>query len=311
MGDRDYFKKDYMKEKSIFQPGLDNAIVSVIIFNLVVFTAIFGLYLIYLVTYDTAEVAKPIYTSQILGSLHLPDEPTTFLYKPWTVLSYMFTHTHFNFFRFFANMLWLWSFGYLFQNIAGSSRVIPVYLYCGFVAGLVFVGSYPLMDATLTAPEMSGAAAPIVGMAVAATVMSPGYRLFPMLGNGIPLWILTAIFLIIDLGTESMSMNLLLAHAAAGAMGYVYVTLLKNGKDIGEWMNRFANWLLELFNPEKKYQSKERETLYYKAKKEPFVKKPNLTQQKLDEILDKINQRGYDTLTEEEKEFLKKASEQL
>jgi hypothetical protein len=106
-------------------------------------------------------------------------------------------------------------------------------------------------------------------------------------------------------------MNLLLAHAAAGIMGYVFVRLLKNGKDIGEWMHRSANWVLDMFNPEKKYQSKERETLYYKAKKEPFVKKPNLTQQKLDEILDKINQRGYETLTEEEKEFLRKASEQL
>jgi membrane associated rhomboid family serine protease len=310
MGDRDYFRKDYMKEKSIFQPGFDNAIVSLIIFNLIVFTILLGLYLIYLVTFDTADVAKPAFYSQILDSLNLPADPAEFMYRPWTLVSYMFTHTHFSFFRLFANMLWLWSFGYIFQSIAGSTWVVPVYLYSGFIAGIVFIAAYPLFQTNL-APAMSGAAAPIIGLAVAATVMSPGYRLFPTLGSGIPLWVLTAIFLIIDLGTVSMSMNLLLAHAAAGLMGYVYVAMLKRGKDIGGWMNRFVNWCLELFEPEKKYQSKEKQTLYYKAVKQPFVKKPNLTQQKLDEILDKINQKGYDTLTEEEKEFLKKASEQL
>lgn len=310
MGDRDYFRKDYMKDKSIFQPGFDNAVVSLIIFNLIVFTTLFGLYLIYLVTYDTADAAKPVFISQLLGNLNVPADPAVFIYKPWTLLSFMFTHTHLNFFRLFANMLWLWSFGYIFQSIAGSSRVIPVYLYSGFIAAVVFVSSYPLFETNL-APEMTGAAASIVGLCVAATVMSPGYRLFPMLGNGIPLWVLSVVFLIIDLGTVSMSMNLLMAHLAAGLMGYAYATLLRNGKDIGEWMNRFGNWSLDLFNPEKKYSSREKQTLYYKAKKQPFIKKPNLTQQKLDEILDKINQKGYDTLTEEEKEFLKKASEQL
>lgn len=310
MGDRDYFRKDYMKGKSIFQPGFDNAIVSLIIFNLVVFTTIFGLYLIYLVIYETAQVTNPVYTREVIGNLNIPADPAAFLYKPWTVISYMFAHTHFGFFRLFANMLWLWSFGYIFQTIAGNSRVIPLYLYSGFVAGVVFVASYALFQANLAA-EMAGAAAPIVGIAVAATVLSPGYRIFPMLGNGIPLWVLTAVFLIIDLGTVSTSMNLLLAHSAAGVMGYTYAALLNKGKDIGEWMNRFANWSLDLFNPEKKYHSRERETLYYKAQKKPYVKKPNLTQQKLDEILDKINQRGYETLSDEEKEFLKKASEQL
>jgi len=310
MGDRDYFRKDYMKEKSIFQPGFDNAVVSLIIFNLIVFTTLFGLYLIYLVMYDTADAARPEFFSQILGNLDLPAAPETFIYKPWTLLSYMFTHTHFSFFRLFANMLWLWSFGYIFQSLAGSSRVIPLYIYCGFIGGVVFVTSYILFSNNL-APSMSGAAAAIAGISVAATVMSPDYRIFPMLGNGIPLWILTAVFLVLDLGTVSTSLNLLMAHIAAGLMGYVYATLLKQGRDIGAWMTRLANWSMDLFNPEKKYSGGEKNVLHYQAKKQPYVKKPNLTQQKLDEILDKINQKGYETLTEEEKAFLKKASEQL
>ncbi|HEY0432799.1 MAG TPA: DUF6576 domain-containing protein, partial [Chitinophagaceae bacterium] len=50
--------------------------------------------------------------------------------------------------------------------------------------------------------------------------------------------------------------------------------------------------------------------LFYKSKTQPFTRKPNLTQQKVDEILDKINQKGYSHLTEEEKELLKRASKE-
>ncbi|MBS1497488.1 MAG: rhomboid family intramembrane serine protease, partial [Bacteroidetes bacterium] len=42
---------------------------------------------------------------------------------------------------------------------------------------------------------------------------------------------------------------------------------------------------------------------------EPFTKSTNITQQRIDEILDKINQKGYHFLTDEEKQVLKKASE--
>lgn len=308
MGDRDYYSKDYLKQSSIFKPGFDNAIVSLIIFNLIVFTTLFCLHLIYLVIYDTAAATEPIYRSQVHGSLNIPANASEFIYKPWTAISYMFTH--FGFWRLFSNMLWLWAFGYIFQNIAGATRVIPAYLYSGFVGAIFFVLSYFFFGNNL-APEMSGAAAAIVGLAVAATAMSPDYRIFPMLGNGIPLWILTAIFLILDIGSISSSYNLLVAHLAAGLMGYIFVLLLKQRKDIGAWMHTLANKSLEVFSPEKKYKSQQKQTLYYKASKEPFIKKPNLTQQKLDEILDKINNKGYDSLTDNEKEFLKKASDHL
>jgi membrane associated rhomboid family serine protease len=308
MGDRDYYRKDFMKKKSVFQPGADNAIVSVIILNLVVFTIIFSLWLIYLVTYDTDAVAQQPFANDILGNLFVPASPSAFIMKAWTVLTFMFAQ--FGFWGLFSSMLWLWAFGQIFQLIAGSDKVFPVYIYSGVVGAVCFVISSALFHTGL-APELAGAGASIMGIAIAATALSPGYRLFPMLGNGIPLWILTALYVVIDLSSIGRSTNIFIAHLSAGLMGYVYILLLKQGKDIGAWMNTFGAWVMDLFNPEKKYQQKEKQTLYYKAKKEPFVKKPNLTQQKLDEILDKINQKGYDSLSEEEKQFLKKASEHL
>ena len=43
--------------------------------------------------------------------------------------------------------------------------------------------------------------------------------------------------------------------------------------------------------------------------RKPFEKTSNVTQQRVDEILDKISQKGFHFLTEEEKNILKKAAE--
>jgi uncharacterized protein YaaR (DUF327 family) len=86
---------------------------------------------------------------------------------------------------------------------------------------------------------------------------------------------------------------------------------LKKGKDWSGWMNSLVDWLNDLFNPEKKHtRPSQKEKLFYRSDRSPFEKKSNVTQQKLDAILDKINQQGYHLLTEEEKEFLKRASKE-
>jgi membrane associated rhomboid family serine protease len=307
MGDRDYFRKGY-GSKSVFQPGADNAIVSLIIVNLVAFTIIFALWLIYLVMYDTEAGAQGPFGEQILGNLFVPAAPGDFIFKPWTALTYMFSQ--FGFWRLFSSMLWLWAFGQIFQLIAGSDKVFPVYIYSGLAGAIVFVLSSFAFHNSI-APELLGAGPAVMGLAIAATTLSPNNKLFPMLGGGISLWILTVLFVIIDLGSVSIFTNTLVAHIAGGLAGYLFVMLLKRGNDTGAWMTRFANWLMDLFNPEKKYRSGSKPAVFYQAKKEPYIKKPNLTQQKLDELLDKINQKGYDSLSEDEKEFLKKASERL
>lgn len=53
-----------------------------------------------------------------------------------------------------------------------------------------------------------------------------------------------------------------------------------------------------------------KEQVFYNTKgKKPFTKTPTVNERKIDEILDKISEHGVDALTPEEKEILKKASE--
>ena len=76
-------------------------------------------------------------------------------------------------------------------------------------------------------------------------------------------------------------------------------------------MSNFFDWVANLFNPDKPKKGKNiKEELFYKSSSAPFKKTPNVTPQRVDEILDKINQKGYNFLTDEEKDLLKRASKE-
>jgi hypothetical protein len=94
-------------------------------------------------------------------------------------------------------------------------------------------------------------------------------------------------------------------------MGFLYIKQLSKGNDLGSWMIAFMDWIDNLFSPEKKNFSKhQKDKNFYKTSEPTYKKTPNVTQKKLDDILDKINQEGYHMLTDEEKTFLKKASKE-
>jgi len=75
-------------------------------------------------------------------------------------------------------------------------------------------------------------------------------------------------------------------------------------------MSNFFDWLDNLFNPNSPARKKSfKDDLFYKVNGgSPFTKTPNVTQKRIDEILDKINQQGYHFLTNEEKDILRRAA---
>jgi hypothetical protein len=84
------------------------------------------------------------------------------------------------------------------------------------------------------------------------------------------------------------------------------------GWDGSIWINQFFDWFTDLFNPDKrKKQKNKKDQFYYNVSNtQPYKKIPNITQKRIDEILDKINQQGYRFLTSEEKDILKRAAEE-
>ena len=126
----------------------------------------------------------------------------------------------------------------------------------------------------------------------------------------IPLWAVALVFGLIKFSTIGIAnLGQLAASAAGGIMGYIFIWQLNLGNDIGQWMNDLVIWFDNLFNPEKKNQTRlSKDQKFYKSNKAAFQKSPHITQQRVDSLLDKINVQGYDSLSQEEKEFLKKAS---
>jgi peptidoglycan/xylan/chitin deacetylase (PgdA/CDA1 family) len=149
-----------------------------------------------------------------------------------------------------------------------------------------------------------------MAIAIATTALAPNYRIFPMINGGIPLWVLTLIFVALDLAMVPAVSNIS-GHLAAAGIGFLFVHQLRRGRDWTAWMNRFFDWVNNLFNPDKRsWKKTAKNELHYKSTgTQPFKRIPNITQKRIDEILDKINQQGYRFLTEEEKDILKRASE--
>jgi membrane associated rhomboid family serine protease len=287
-----------------------NALMALISINAVIFLALIFIRVVYLII----QSPSGSFESNIVPWFTLPASLSTLAHRPWTFLSYMFTHT--DFILALTNMLWLWVFGSIFQEMAGNKKLIPVYVYGGIAGACAFIAScylIPSMRPLINTATLQGSNAAIMAVAVATTTLTPDYRFFKMLNGGIPLWVLTILYVIIDfagIANDGIASNIV--HLAGGFSGFMFVFMLRKGKDGSLWMNRGYNGFMNLFNPDRKRApvKKIKTKVFYKTgDQKPFVKTSNITQQRIDEILDKINQKGYHLLTEEEKNILKRASE--
>lgn len=308
------------RKNSILLGQNNNALTWLIIINAVVFVAIFFTKVVYELSYqDVGSNADLLFQKNVLDWVTLPATFDKLASRPWTLLTFMFVHngaTYSGVLSLISTSLWLWGFGYIMQDLSGNSKLIPIYLYGGLLGGLFFLTAvhvFPGLKYNISniQPFVSGGAS-VMAIAVATTTLSPGYRIFPMINGGIPLWVLTVIFIIIDYaGVATGSGGYALGHLGGGLAGFLFIHQLRRGHDWGKWMEKFMHWVDNLFNPEKKLANQGvKQKLYYKATKKPFVRKAVITQQRVDDLLDKINRDGYHFLTDEEKDFLKKASEQ-
>jgi len=233
--------------------------------------------------------------------LAISSEPTTVLTRPWTLLTYAFFH--YGFLHLFFNMMVLNFSSRLFLTFFTQKQYLGLYILSAIFSAFCFVLSFYFLHQT---SSMVGASAAIMALLVATTTYQPLMEIRLLLIGNVKLWHITAVLLLLDL--LQIQMNNTgghIAHLSGAFFGYIYIKLLQNGTDL----SRIVDSILNLF-------SKKQSTPFRKVHVNP--KKPaakweskivikDKTQQQLDEILDKISQSGYDSLTAEEKEFLLKA----
>lgn len=303
-----YYRQENRRRLTVGQDG--NALITLIAINLVVFVLLAFIKVIYYFSYSREGLN--FFHNDILRWLTLPADLSVFVTRPWTLLTHMFVHD--DVWHIISNMLWMWAFGHILQDLSGNRKVIPIFIYGALAGALAYMISFNLIPALremIHIPAL-GASAGVMAIAIATTALAPGYRIFPYLNGGIPLWVLTMLFVIIDVATIPYNNpGGHIAHLAGGGMGFVFVAFLRRGYDGSNWMNAFFDWVNDLFNPEKPKKGKViKSQLFYKSNTAPFKKTTLITQQRIDDILDKINQKGYQSLTEDEKEILKRASKE-
>jgi len=206
----------------------------------------------------------------------------------WQFFTYMFLHG--GFFHLLFNMFVLWMFGSDIERAWGSRAFLKYYLICGLGAG-----AFNFVLAINSPIPVIGASGAIYGVLVAFAMLFPNrlvyiYFLFPIKAKYLVI-IFAAIEFFASLG-QSQGGVAHFAHLGGMVVGFLYLK---------------SDWRLPSFF------SKVRD-VRYRRRLDKIVKKREQSQElmdKVDAILDKINQVGYENLTEEEKEVLEKASKEL
>lgn len=291
--------------------GKVNPIVILIATTMIIFVILMFFRALTYVKLPKGSDITTTFNTDILCWFALPSDIQTLAAHPWTVLTYAFSHI--GIWQLFASVLWLWAFGYILIDLTGYKKIVPIFIYGAIAGAITFLGINNFLFSSTTSQYLLGSGTGILAVCAAATTISPNYKILPMLGGGISLWILSIIYLVIDMATlPPDNLSLYMAHTVSALTGFLFIYILRKGVDGSEWMNNLYDWFIDLFNPEKPHKKREslKSAFFYKPSTNPYIKTPKITQQKLDEILDKINQHGYNQLSEEEKSFLERVSKE-
>ena len=209
-------------------------------------------------------------------------------FKVWQLFTYLFVHG--GFLHIFFNMFVLWMFGKDLEIQWGKNEFLLFYFTCGIGAGLMTV----LFSVNSIVPIV-GASGAIYGLLVAYGFTYPNrmvylYGLFPLkvkymvLGLGV-----IAFFASLSANQSNVSH---ITHLSGMIIGVLYIYFILNWKNI-----KMEYYRLRLKNLKQKTSAQNDEEV--------------LMKKKVDEILDKLNASGWDSLTEQEEKYLTQASKEL
>ena len=270
-----------------------NAIVFVVFVLLRVFTYSF-----------TTNTNSSIYTTIVHEYLATPGYWKELLFKPWTILTSIFVHE--GIWHIAWNMLVLYWFGRIVGDLLGDRKILPLFLLGGILGAIVFNAAFSLIYG-LNMAYAVGASAGVMAIVVAAGVTSPDYIFhLPLIGGVRLKYIVLAIIVMDILGTIGSNSGGAFAHLGGAILGAYYVNQLRKGIDIGEWINSLMDLVVSKFD--RKPQSSLK-VVHKRRYPQQTQKSTNSgSQLEIDTILEKIKHKGIDSLSDEEKDVLYRAS---
>jgi membrane associated rhomboid family serine protease len=285
---------------------LHNGHVQLIIINVVVYLVLAVL----MVFADWFGLGS--YFQLVHNQFSLPSNFVEFLTRPWTLITYFFTHDLTGILHILFNMLALYWFGRLVVEYLGSDKLIAMYVLGGIAGGIIYLMVYNLIPNPPPflsgKAELVGASAAVFAILVGAATLMPNYTFFLLFFGPIKIKWIAAIYIFLSfVGSRGQNAGGEIAHLGGALIGFVYIKQLQVGINWGGWITATLGWIGGLFSARPRVK-----VSYRKAEAATNGKKnvnlSGISQQEIDDILDKISDGGYESLSKEEKEKLFKAS---
>lgn len=239
----------------------------------------------------------------LLHYFELPSDLHQLLFRPWTLVTYMFLHT--DFLHLLFNMLWLYWFGNLFLRWFTEKQLGGIYFMGGIFGGLLYILAYnifPMFSDVVSHAYLLGASASVLAIVVATAVRAPNDAVYLMFLGAVKLKYI-AMFVValsfFNIISENAGGNI--AHIGGAVFGFLFAYYYHRGRDLTKGINGLIDWIVDRFKPRPKKMKvrrggREMDMEYNKQKKEKIAE--------IDVILDKMKHSGYDGLTAEEKKKL-------
>lgn len=283
-----------------------NILYRLIFVNILVFLVL-GVLLVLLRLFTPGSTLAEIridFHNNVLKYLMVPSLPRELLLRPWTIVTYMFTHT--GLWHILFNLLILYWFGKIFLQYLTGKQMLSTYFIGGFAGALlyvIFINLFPGLREYLGG-SMLGASAAIMAIVIAIAFYVPDYTLHLLFIGPVKLKYIALAFVAIDIlmiASDNAGGNI--AHLGGAIYGYYFITRFRKGRDSGKWFNIAVDKATTLLKPRPKLN-----VSYRKHKTtvtdEEYNRRKIEEQREIDRILDKIAQGGYESLTKKEKETL-------
>jgi membrane associated rhomboid family serine protease len=257
-----------------------------------------------------ASSTRSAFLAELGGQLALWPLGTHFW--PWQLLTYMFLHG--GFWHLFFNMLALWMFGIELEYTWGSRKFLTYYLACGLGGGVANLLVAPLLGQVEPTVGASGA---VFGVLVAFGMMYPDrpiylYFLLPIRAK---YFVLGYIGLELFLGVNGSADGVAhFAHLGGAGVGLLIMLVERGTIPLGNWWTRFrgARGFPSMHEQRLFHGDAEiHEAHFYDLQDQQQQRPPAITQELIDQILDKIGREGYQSLSEEERRILNEASKHI
>lgn len=240
-----------------------------------------------------------------LPFLAVPSQLNTLLIRFWTLFTYMFVHV--GFMHILFNMLWLYWFGKIFLSYFNQRTLGSLYVIGGLAGALLYILAFNTIPLYLQEVPgvMIGASASVMAIVMAAAFYRKDATLnLLFIGRIKIIYIALAIFLI-DFFSLSSGNNPggHVAHIGGALVGILFATQYKKGKDFTLPISRFLDRIANLFK--KREHKGAHKVVFKKAETDyDFNYRKAQDAKKIDTILDKLKQSGYNSLSSEEKRQL-------